>query len=123
MGASDRKTKLQFRGTANVDVQLRRDLRRHAACSCAGRIVTRWKQVESEAPFGVADRGVACASRRVYDNDGGLRDSAAGGVKHGAADLSGGGVLRGQMRGGSHDGYEKNDRHDEADARWRPGTG
>jgi hypothetical protein len=96
--AGDGEAEFQVRGTADIDVQLRRDLGRHAFGYDASGVVAGREEFEREAAFGIAGRGVACAGRGVHHGDGGLRNAASGGIEHDAADGSGS-VLAGERCG------------------------
>ena len=109
MGASDGKAEFQVRGGADVDMQLGRDLRGHAFGYDAGGVIAGREEFEREAAFGIAGRGVTHASRSVHHGDRSLRDAAAGGVEHSAADRSGG-VLGGEGCG-DQDREEYQDRN------------
>ena len=62
--AGDGEAEFQFGDAADIDVQLRRDLRRHALGYDASGVVAGRQQFEGEAAFGIAGRGVArCRSR------------------------------------------------------------
>jgi len=89
LGAGDGEAIFEICGAADIDVELRRDLRRHALGYDASRVIAGRKQFEREAAFGVAGRGVAQAGRDVHNGDGSFGYTAAGGIDDGAADRSG----------------------------------
>ena len=90
LSAGDGEAIFKIRRAADIDVQLRRDLRGHALGYDASRVIAGREQLEHEAAFSVAGRGVAQASRDVHNGDGSFGYTAAGGIDDGAADRSGG---------------------------------
>ena len=93
LSACDGEMEFEFGGGANVDVELRAELRRHAFGRRARGVVAGRKQFQGEAAFGVAGCRVARPSRDIDDNDGRLRERGFRRVKDGATKGSGGGVL------------------------------
>ena len=89
MGAGDGEAEFQVGGAADIDVQLGRDLRRHALRYDASGVIAGRQQLEGEIAFRIAGRGVARAGRGVHHDDRSLSNAAAGGIEHGAADCSG----------------------------------
>src|SRR2546425_1184688 len=74
-------------------MQARSGLRRHSGRLGAGRIVPRWEQLKGKAALGIGCGGVSKPSCGVYQNDGGARNAAAGGIGHRTAKGASGGVL------------------------------
>jgi len=69
VGTGDGKAEFEDSHAADIDVQLGRDLGRHALGYDAGRVVAGRQQIKGEAAFRIAGRCVARASRGVdYDN-------------------------------------------------------
>jgi hypothetical protein len=67
--AGDGETEFQFGGCADIHVELRGDLRRHAPGDCAGGVVTGRKEIDGEAAFRVGCGGVTNAGSGVEDSD------------------------------------------------------
>ena len=79
------EAEFEFGGAADVNMQLRRDLGRHALRYHASGVVARRQQVEGEAAFAVRSRGVPGPSRGVYDDHRRLSHASAGRIEHRAA--------------------------------------
>ena len=71
VSAGDGETEFKFGSSADIDMKLRRDLRRHILRDRAGGVVAGRQQIEGESAFRVGDRGVASAGGRVDDRNGG----------------------------------------------------
>ena len=119
VGSGDGEAETQVGGATDIDMKLRRDLGRHAWHFDAGRIVAGREKIESEAAFFVALDGVAAVGGGVDDDDRGLGDDAAARVDHGAANGSGGGVLRHETHGSGHHDDEKDKSEKRENARCR----
>ena len=96
VGSCDGKVIFENGGGADVQVQLGRDLGRHALGDDTGGVIAGRKQIESKISFGVAGRGITRAGCGVDDDNGGSSYAASGGILDRAANGSGGGVLGGE---------------------------
>ena len=93
LGAGDGEAEFQLSHAPDVDMELRRNLGRHAWGDRAGGVVAGREKIQGEAAFGIGGDGVAPAGGGVDDCDFGAWDAEAVGVHDRATDGAGGRVL------------------------------
>jgi len=98
VGAGNGEVEFESGRGADVDMQLRSDLGRHALSYDASGVVAGLEQIERETTLRIAGRGEAEAGRGADDDHRGLGDAASGGIGYGAADRAAG-VLSGKKNG------------------------
>ncbi len=91
------KTELEFGSSADINVQLRSDLRRHILRDHAGGVVAGRQQIEGEAAFGVGRGRVASAGGRADDRDAGSGNAQVVKIDDRPVNGAGGGILRGSQ--------------------------
>ena len=85
--------KIEFRCSADIDVEERSFLRRHFVGDGAGSVVTGRQKVEGEAAFGIRSGGITGPGGGVDGDHGSLGNEAGCRIKDGTANGAGGCVL------------------------------